>query len=225
MQKIFLIIYLFFSLHSFGQKTIEPDNIVREKSTRAMEVIGFFSGIEMTLDAISNQYSDLIYDVNRIKLLKTTNFGLCKKNAINYLKDFEDWTEYENIINKTSEELKQTIETNVIFSLKEESQKYLIDIEKKLKGNIDSPILENILSFQYQDFPHKEFINGFTYTFNTKNHSKSKNAEWQIKIPKSWMSKEADGPNIIQKFIYDCGKSSTMALMMTNELPFEELHK
>jgi tetratricopeptide (TPR) repeat protein len=201
----------------------QTNTIIREKHIRAGEVFGFFSGIEITLDVISNQYPDLNYDINRIRLLQSTNFGLCKKNAINYLKEFNDWPDLEKKMEKTVKELTNTIETNIIFSLKEESQKYLIEIEKKLKGNIESPILENILAFQYQDFPHKEFTSGFTNKYSTKDHSKSKNAEWQLKVPKSWIAKEGDGPNIIQKFVNECGNGFNMISILTQDLPTEEL--
>lgn len=202
---------------------IQSNTIVREKHTRAGEVFGLFSGIEIALNVISNQYPDLNYDINRIRLLQSTNFGLSKKNAINYLKEFKDWPNFEKKMENTVEELTNTIETNIIFSLKEDSQKYLIEIEKKLNGNIESPILENILSFQYQDFPHKEIIAGFTNTFSTKGHEKSKNTEWSIKVPKSWTAKEADGPNIIKKFISECGNGVNAISISSQDLPIDKL--
>lgn len=200
----------------------QTNTIIREKHTRACEVFGFFSGIEIALDVISNQYPDLNYDTNRIRLLYSTNFGLSKKNAINYLKDFKYWSDFEKKMDNTVEELTKTIETNIIFSLKEDSQKYLIEIEKKLKGNIESPILENLLSFQYQDNPHKEIIAGFTNTFSTKGHEKSKNTEWSIKVPKSWIAKEADGPNIIKKFINECGNGVNAISISSQDLPIDK---
>lgn len=221
--------YLFFCTCCFAQSANKLSNynndIVREKSIRAAEVIGFFSSIEIALDKISIEYPELNPDVYRIKHLYNLNFGLSKINALNYLKENSDWVHIEKKIDSSVNLINRSIETKILFSLKEDTLLLLVEIENKIKGKIESPILENILSFQYQDYPHKEFINGFTNNFSTNNHLKSKNAIWSIKYPKSWLSAEGDGQNIIQKFIYDCGNSSTMVTMATSEIPLNDLNK
>ncbi len=196
---------------SFGQA------IKQDKPIRASMVYGYFTGIETTLATISEKNPIFRKEVNYLNLLLTTNFGQSKKNALKYLKGLGEW---EDSIESEMESLKQIISTNVSLSTDEETSVYLKDIEKSLKGDIKSPMLENILSFQYEDQLSKEFTNGYTYTFNTKGHKKSKNTELIISMPKSWASKEGKQPNIIQLFTSDCGNGFNTISMMTKELPY-----
>lgn len=223
MKKIFFLAFVFISLNSYAQN--ETNFIVRSKDNRAMEVLGYFSGIELTLNAISETYPDLIPEVNKIFYLYQSNFEKSKKNAVEYLKNQHNSENFNIKIDAYVSELKEQIDTNILFSLKQDSEKHLTEIEKKLRGNIQSPILENILSFQYQDIPHKEIMSGFTNTFSTKGHSKSKNSDWSINVPKSWIAKEGGDPNIIQKFISECGNGLNGISLITQDLPFENFSK
>ncbi|MCB6062651.1 hypothetical protein [Flavobacterium psychrophilum] len=213
-MKTFLsILYILFSLTTYSQATKQ------DKSIRASMVYGYFTGIETTLAGISEHNPKFRNEVNQLNLLLTTNFGQSKKNAIKYLNGIDNW---QNEMKPRMDSLKQLIETNVLFSTNEETAKYLEELEKNLKGNIPSPMLENVLSFQYENQPSKEFSNGYTYTFNSKGHSKSKNTELILTIPKSWSSQEGKQPNVIQLFTSDCGNGSSSISVMTQEMPYSK---
>ena len=102
---------------------------------------------------------------------------------------------------------------------------FLKKTENYLKGKIPSPTLENVLLFEYENQPHKEFVNGYTYTFNTKGHKKAKNTEISLDIPKSWTAREGRQPNVIQLFSSDCGNGKYTISIMTGEMQYtkEEL--
>lgn len=210
------ILLLFIVNFSFGQA------IKQDKSIRASMVYGYFTGIETTLANISELNPNFRSEVNHLNLLLTTNFGQSKKNAIKYLNGIDNW---EDNMESKMDSLKQLIHTNVLFSTNEETAIYLKELEKNLKGNIPSPMLENVLSFQYENQPSKEFSNGYTYTFNSKGHKKSKNTELILTIPKSWSSQEGKQPNVIQLFTSDCGNGSSSISILTQEMPYtkEEL--
>lgn len=213
-KKYFLL--LFIINFSFGQA------IKQDKSIRASMVYGYFTGAETTLANISELNPNFRSEVNHLNLLLTTNFGQSKKNAIKYLNGIDNW---EDTMKPKMDSLKQLIHTNILFSTNEETVKYLKELEKNLKGNIPSPMLENVLSFQYENQPSKEFSNGYTYTFNSKGHKKSKNTELILTIPKSWSSQEGKQPNVIQLFTSDCGNGSSSISILTQEMPYtkEEL--
>ena len=215
MKKLYILI-IFFVNFSYGQA------VRQDKTIRASMVYGYFTGIETALANISELNPNFRSEVNQLNLLLTTNFGQSKKNAIKYLNGIDNW---EDIMKSKMDSIKQIIHTNILFSTNEETATYLIELEKNLKGNIPSPMLENILSFQYENQPSKEFSNGYTYTFNTKGHKKSKNTELILTIPKSWSSQEGKQPNIIQLFTSDCGNGSNSISILTQEMPYtkEEL--
>ncbi|MCZ8089022.1 retropepsin-like aspartic protease [Flavobacterium sp.] len=212
MRKKYFLLLLIINF-SFGQA------IKQDKSIRASMVYGYFTGIETTLAKISELNPNFRSEVNHLNLLLTTNFGQSKKNAIKYLNGIDNW---KDEMKQRMDSLKQLIETNVLFSTNEETTKYLEELEKNLKGNISSPMLENVLSFQYENQPSKEFSNGYTYTFNSKGHSKSKNTELILTIPKSWSSQEGKQPNVIQLFTSDCGNGSSSISVMTQEMPYSK---
>ena len=215
MRKIYFLLLLIINF-SFGQA------IKQDKSIRASMVYGYFTGIETTLANISELNPNFRSEVNHLNLLLTTNFGQSKKNAIKYLNGIDNW---EDTMKSRMDSLKQLIHTNILFSTNEETAIYLKELEKNLKGNIPSPMLENVLSFQYENQPAKEFSNGYTYTFNSKGHKKSKNTELILSIPKSWSSQEGKQPNVIQLFTSDCGNGSSSISILTQEMPYtkEEL--
>ena len=205
-----IVLLLVFNV-AFGQA------IKQDKTIRASAVYGFFTGIESHLEFTSKFHPNLQGDINQLNYLLTTNFGQSKKNAIKFLNDIDNW---EQLIKPKLDSLKDNIFTNVLLSSEDEVKSYLKELELKLKGNIPSPMLENILSFQYQNQPHKEFSNGYTYTFNTKGHKKSKNTELIITLPKSWTSQEGKQPNIIQLFTSDCGNGFSSLTLLTMEIPY-----
>ncbi len=215
MKKIYLAL-IFFINFSYSQA------VKQDKTIRASMVYGYFTGIETALANISELNPNFRSEVNQLNLLLTTNFGQSKKNAVKYLNGIDNW---EDIMKSKMDSIKQIIHTNILFSTNEETATYLKELEKNLKGNIPSPMLENILSFQYENQPSKEFSNGYTYTFNTKGHKKSKNTELILTIPKSWSSQEGKQPNIIQLFVSDCGNGSNSISILTQEMPYtkEEL--
>lgn len=215
-MKKYYFIFLFIINFSFSQA------IKQDKSIRASMVYGYFTGIETTLANIYELNPKFRNEVNHLNLLLTTNFGQSKKNALKYLNGIDNW---EDAMKSKMDSLKQLIHTNILFSTNEETAKYLEELEKNLKGNIPSPMLENVLSFQYENQPSKEFSNGYTYTFNSKGHIKSKNTELILTIPKSWSSQEGKQPNVIQLFTSDCGNGSSSISIMTQEMPYtkEEL--
>lgn len=211
MRKIKILILLFIVNFSCAQ-TIKQD-----KSVRATMVYGYFTGVETSLENISELNPDLRTEVNQLNLLLTTNFGQSKKNAIKYLDGLGNW---KKIIEPRLDSLKSVIQTNILFYTKEETLNYLKELQNNLKGNIASPMLENILSFQYENQPSKEFSNGYTYTFSSKGHKKSKNTELILTLPKTWYSQEGKQPNVIQLFTSDCGKGLNTVSIITQEMPF-----
>lgn len=211
MRKIKILILLFIVNFSCAQA------IRQDKSVRATMVYGYFTGVETSLENISELNPDLRTEVNQLNLLLTTNFGESKKNAIKYLDGLGNW---KKIIEPRLDSLKSVIQTNILFYTKEETLNYLKELQNNLKGNIASPMLENILSFQYENQPSKEFSNGYTYTFSSKGHKKSKNTELILTLPKTWYYQEGKQPNVIQLFTSDCGKGLNTVSIITQEMPF-----
>jgi hypothetical protein len=203
----------------------EFDFPIRDKSIRAAEAFGYCLAVEYSLNKIITDFPEQRIEVIRINSIYISTFGNVLSNSKLYFKETFGEEKALIIEKEISNPFIKNLDNTTIALTKDDASMYLLQLEKQLKGNIKSPLIENLLSFQYQDAPNKEITSGYTNVYNTKGHIKAKNAEWQIKTPKSWRAKEGDGANIIQKFIYDCGNSSTMIMMMTNELQFEGINE
>ena len=210
-NKIICILLISSSFISYSQAQKQ------EKGIAASSVWGFFTGMEISLETIYEYEPELRTEINELNFLKTSNFPNSKKNAYSYL---QNETDYLRSYEKKLDSLKTDWKINSILTSKDERIEFLKKSKNYLKGNIPSPMLENILSFEYQNQPHKEFVNGYTYTFNTKGHKKAKNTEISIDIPKSWTAREGRQPNVIQHFTSDCGNGHYAVNIMALEMPF-----
>lgn len=194
----------------------EIEIIKKEKYLRASEAYGYILGFELTFEKIIIDFPELQREIFEAKYLFQSSFSNVKINSKSFLEESFDKNEFTEFEKEISTELKSSIET-IKFNQKEVLD-YLIEIKSQARGKITSPILENLLAFQYFNNPEKEFLAGFTKTFKTKDHIKSKNTDWSIKLPKSWLSVEADRPNIIKKFISDLGNGNESVMLTVKNL-------
>lgn len=63
-----------------------------------------------------------------------------------------------------------------------------------------------------------EFLEGKRSKFDTKGHEKAKGLSMKISYPSSWVAKEGERPNIVQKFISEGGTGLEMVLIITKSL-------
>lgn len=209
-----LCLFLIITLNSYAQTS---ENLIKSKYKRVSEAYGYLLGQEQTLSLIKKEFPQFELNILKAQLSFNSTFGNTKKGIEIYLTQYlgkEKHREYEE---KLVIEI-QKILNKQLFT-KQTALEYILQVESRSKGNISSTVLETLLSFEYFDRPQDEFISGFTKVFRTKGHPKSKNTDWQIKMPLSWKAEEADRPNIIQKFISDYGSGNQGVLLIVKELP------
>lgn len=223
MRPIYIIAFTVFALTSattFGQT---PDKIKKPKSERVSQAYGYLMGQEYTLSLIKSKYQYLVPNIAKVQIAFNLAFGSSKEGMKNYLIETLSENNFNSYVEKSMTEISKVLGGQ---SFTEEiATNFLSEIESRAEGNIASPILETLLSFQYFTQPHQEHLNGFTRIFKTKGHSKSKNTDWQIEVPISWRPAEGDRPNIIQKFTSDFGDGSQSIMLMVKEMPLPKGYK
>lgn len=65
----------------------------------------------------------------------------------------------------------------------------------------------------------KDFVDGKKTLYSTLGHAKSKGVNFTMCYPNSWVAKEGDRPNVVQKFISDGGKGNVLGMIITKPLP------
>lgn len=211
--SIALLVLLTFFLKVFSQN---DESIKPSKYKRVSQAFGYLLGQEFTLEKIQDKFPETKMKVKMASLEFNSNFGLAKTNIIIYLKEIygNDYLKLENSITKEIEKI-----LNLQQLTKDDSENFILEVQNRSKGNITTPVLETLLSFQYKDRPELELSTGSFYTFKTKGHSKSKNTDWQVNIPKSWNQKEGIRPNIIKKFTSEYGDGLETVTLMVKDLP------
>ncbi|MEI6656395.1 MAG: hypothetical protein WCP45_16655 [Verrucomicrobiota bacterium] len=64
-----------------------------------------------------------------------------------------------------------------------------------------------------------EFTNGQKTKFSTDKHAKAKGLNMTISYPNSWVAKEGNRPNILQKFVSNGGTGTELFMIITKSLP------
>lgn len=220
--KYTISILLFFitAINVFGQTT---DNFKKPKYKRVSEAYGYIIGQEYSLDIIKKEFPQFEMSILKARMAFNSTFGKSKEGMKQYLAEYLGQNEFSQYEEKLISELKKML-GNQTFT-EEIATNFISEVEGRAKGNIASTVLETLLSFQFSDRPQDELTSGFTTTFKTKGHPKSKNTDWQIKVPKSWKAEEADRPNIIQKFTSDYGAGNQTIMLMVKEMPLPKGYK
>lgn len=214
------LICFIFSFISYSQSNL---NTKKTKFLRVTEAYGYIKGQAYLIEQIKSDFPQLEFKIKYAETTFASSFGRSEKNMKVFILEKigeNKFPEFENTLMKEFESL-----WNKQKFTEDSAEDFLKEIERRSKGEIPEIILETLLSFEYLDSPQKEFASGYVYPFRTKNHPKSSNSDWQIKVPKSWKAEEADRPHIVQKFIDDYGDGINSIMLYVKELPLEKGYK
>lgn len=217
---ISILLLFITAINVFGQTT---DNLKKPKYKRVSEAYGYLTGQEYSLDLIKKEFPQFEMSILKAQMSFNSTFGKSKEGMMKYLADYLGQQEFNQYEEKLMSELKKMLGSQAFTE--EIATNFISEVESRAKGNIASTVLETLLSFQFSERPQDELTSGFTATFKTKGHLKSKNTDWQIKVPKSWKAEEADRPNIIQKFTSDYGAGNQSIMLIVKEMPLPKGYK
>ena len=165
---------------------------------------GYYIGQTYTLDNIKKKYPNL---QNEIFLIKN-DFDLKYLKSIKDIEQFftknmskKQWSDFQKMV---KDGIKKQLNTNISY---EESLEAIQVVKARIKGDIESPVIETLLMFNpnYQKNPIEELNDKFIQTYNSKDNPKAKGVDFSVKVPKSWKSQEANRPNIVRKFTSNNG--------------------
>jgi len=172
---------------------------------------GFILGQEFSLSRIKKEYPELAPNI----LLVKSQFNSAFPNIKSKLKSQLIAAMGKKLFSQTDNELKKKLQTNrgTQVITKEIAQAFLQQIKERAEGNIESPVLEYLLSVKYLAFPANEFIEGHRQTFKTEGHKKAQDIKLVLQVPKSWKAKEGNRPHIVQKWVSANGTGLEMMLL------------
>ncbi len=182
---------------------------------------GFCIGQNYSLDRISTEFTDLSLEVQKSRLEFNSSFKSSFAEIENILKkNFSTkWSDFQRQMKK---QINSSLATTRLT--KDQAISFIHQVRARAKGEIESPVLEILLinNPTFKNCPEKEFLEGFTKSFRTKNHYKSKGVDFEIKFPMSWAIKEGIRPNVIKLLTSENGHGFDSIVLMVKEIPIED---
>lgn len=213
-------LYCFFiaSIFYLISSSASAFNINRQFLLNTSIGYGYLSGQDILLNTIANEYPDLARDAYLAEIRFNTKFPNLKDKHFKVIESLDN-PEINREVDKSTKELQTLLATYNQNLSKSEAIAFISEVNRRAKGEIESPILENFLVVQYNNRPNQEMLDGFYNTFSSKGLSKAKGIEVTLKLPKSWQQQEASRPNIVKKWISQNGTGIDSIMLMVKNLP------
>lgn len=177
----------------------------------------YIKGQRFSLNLVKREYPDLALYAQKADLEFKASFGNAEQNSSKVLKEIlkEKYSEYLIEMEKKFETILSSQQWN-----SESATNFITEVESRAKGNLPSPILETLLTYQFMERPAEEFTRGYNRVFRTKGHPKAKSVDFQIRYPISWRAKEGERPNIIQKFRSENGRGLETVMLTVKDIGY-----
>lgn len=207
LKSIFLAYIIQFSSYVYGY------NINQQSASNLASVYGYAYGQNYTLDQISSKFPELRNDVYFARMRFNSKFPNLQENTEQLINSIGSGVANQEINKHISYSI-DNLSLQIHQMSKIDAQNYINEVNRRSQGYITSPILENILSIQYDNHPEKEMANGFYQSYSSKGHAKTKGIVVNLKLPKSWKKQEAERPNIVNKWVSQNGSSALNVVML-----------
>ncbi len=201
---------IFFSVsHCFAEINYS-EKLVKDVA----QTYGYCTGQDITLAAIEKNFPSLKPQVVIARSKFSSAFGSSLENLESKMQSRLGKKTWDTLKNNIFNALKQNLEFTFT---KEQSKLFIDEVKQRASGTINSPIRETLLLFNpdYLEYPEKEFFDGFVETYSSTGNTKAKGLDFTIKYPMSWIAKEGNRPNIVQKFssVHRMGHTELMILI------------
>jgi len=212
-KQILIIFLLILNLTLFSQSKD------KEYYTDIAKGMGYYFGMELTLDLIVEKYPTLSREAMNAKM----NLKIAHEKSIENMESIYGQASGENM-GVFKKEIINRILTEYDYAnfSSYEATAYLHNFEEeRIKGNHElyGEFVGILLSHNsyYQSNQAKEFLDDFKSIFHSDNHPKSKGLNLSIEYPKSWTGQEGKRPNILT-LIQSSDKNCIITLLIKDVL-------
>ena len=210
------IVFVFLVLAAHAQ-TVSAQTIKAPLYEDLGKTLGFIMGQRFSLNIIKTEFPNLALQAQVAESEFESSFGNAEENIKYALQEIlkEEYPEFLEALEKQINDLVPSLQFN-----QEVATKFIAEVGLRARGEMPSPILETLLTYQFIDWPIEEFTLGYNRVFRTKDHPKAKNVDFQVRYPISWRPEEGERPNIIQKFTSENGRGLEILMLMVKDIPF-----
>lgn len=163
------------------------------------QAYGFVLGQDYSLTRIATQLPEFSTDVTVANARFDSTFPDIKKKLEVQLKEALGDKAFQEVATSLGRKVKELADRQKLS--KEIAVDFLQQVKVRSKGDIESPVLEYLLTVKYANYPVGEFADGFRQRYETDGAGKSQGIKLKLQLPKSWLAKEGERPHIVQKWI------------------------
>jgi hypothetical protein len=180
---------------------------------------GFVTGQQLSLDGLRRRYPSLAVDITRAEVEFKAAFGIGFDEVKNDLMEtFGQW--FLDEMDKQFESLDLGFDSPDLTE--QDALDFVQMVLDRSQGQLESPVLETLLYYQYKDRPGMEYIDGWRFEYQSDDHPKAKGIRVKLNIPYSWSQQEAERPNIVQKFIEQNGEGNNQIMLLVMDTDLEQ---
>ena len=209
------IVFTFLMLAVYNQ-TVSAQTFESSLHADLSKTLGFIMGQRSSLNLIKAEYPNLALQAQVAESEFEISFSNAEKNIKYAVQEIlkEEYPEFLETLEKQINDLVPSLQLN-----QEVAANFIAEVELRARGEIPSPILETLLTYQFIDWPMEELTLGYNRIFRTKNHPKAKDVDFQICYPISWRPEEGERLNIIQRFTSENGRGLEGFNLMVMDIP------
>lgn len=200
---------------SYASAEMQLSNALAKDIGRAY---GFYLGQDYSLKEISKKYPSM----SGLALIAEKEFSATFESSIegmDALMSKYAKSEWKKIKGQLANQIAGSI--NIEQITEPQARQFIELVQKRAKGDIESPVIETLLLFKsgYEKHPEREFLDGYKYKYTTNGAGKAKGVAFSIEAPKTWAAKDGNRPNIVQKFVSENGRGLELLLVLIKEMP------
>jgi hypothetical protein len=199
---------------------------LNEKATGLMpRAMGYLLGQHLRLDRIEQHHPGLAVAVIAARSRLDSAFPDAMRNM--------ERTFLANGVSQAQlDELAAGIKAKMVPILANEpidaasARSFLEAVHQRAKGvDVPEEVLAYLLSASFVDAPQREFQRGWTTSWTSKGHPKTKGTEVVLQLPRSFSKKESSRPNIVATWTSQHGDGPAMLMIMVRETTLPALSR
>jgi len=211
-RKYTALLFIFLLSLSLGTAANSAELNYNQTSIKGLaRAYGFVLGQEFSLAKIERKIPELSANVFQAK----SQFNSSFPNIKSKLKEQLVFAMGKKLFDESDKGIKKQIQSHLGKQVitKDVAQIFLQKVKKRAEGDIESPVIEYMLSVKYLSYPVDEFLEGYRQTFNSDGHKKAQGLKVVLQLPTSWKAKEGNRPHIVQKWVSANGTGLEMMLL------------
>jgi hypothetical protein len=196
----------------------KPDHsnfVVNEASVNQVaRALGFISGQTLRLNEIAHQHPHLARAAEERRVAFDGAYGFPELRA----KWFLDHAIGEEKADSATENIRRQLRDSAQDRQKADALEFLEEVDARLGGRVDEPVLKAILWLRYGAQPSIE-MRDWWQQFSSVGHPKAAGMDIRMRTPFSWRHDEGDRPHIVSKWTSQNGTGDMVITLLVRDLP------